>query len=125
MRILVLIDEAGQARRQIPVSDDSALLVCSSAARADLAQRLESANGRCAQCGFFAKSEELSDGRCKGVGCDVDPTIARLVTLSSPAQILEVAVRVQTAMKTWFDSNQSPVDTLAEPEPDDDILRGW
>tara|TARA_Y100000310_G_scaffold110667_1_gene109104 strand:- start:1179 stop:1553 length:375 start_codon:yes stop_codon:yes gene_type:complete len=124
MHVLVLISEDGELRSHIPVSDDSALLICSTAARTTLAARLKNADGRCARCGLFVRSEELSDGRCKGVGCDADETVRKLMTLSPPAQLLETSAVVDKAVEKWLTSHKS-TDVTKDAEPDEDIFAGW
>jgi hypothetical protein len=123
MLILLVIDEEGTTLAQEPLANDAVVLKVSQAAHKVLSDRLEKADGRCKSCGLFVRTEELSEGKCKGVGCAIDETVARVTHLSPTAQIFELTSIAEKATKKWLEAFKM----IEKPDEDDvsDILKDW
>ncbi|MAH47265.1 hypothetical protein CMI37_15680 [Candidatus Pacearchaeota archaeon] len=127
MLVLIVIDEEGNTLAQEPLANDALILKVSQSAHKVLADRLSKMDGRCKSCGLFVRTEELNDGKCKGVGCDTDETVGRITGLSPVAQVFELTSIAEKATKKWieaFNRVEKPEDAPTDEAPGD-LLKDW
>jgi len=123
MLVLLVLDEEGNTLAQEPLANDAVILKVSQSAHDVLADRLEKADGRCKRCGLFVRTEELEEGKCKGMGCASDATVAKISTLSPAAQLFELTSVAEKAIKRWIEVFKQ-VEKPNEPDAGD-LLRDW
>ena len=82
MDVMFRVKMDGRAVAAIPLSNDSATIICSWLAMQELMKQLSSIGAVCTRCGIVCRSSELFEDTCAaGVGCHGDSDLDMLLGL--------------------------------------------
>lgn len=132
MHVLIRTNKLGETVAVYPVPSDAHPIFLTVSAQTELMRRLTEANGRCSECGIFARSGELIEGKCSpAVGCGID-------SILNPVRNTQDQVQKHLAMtthisafikkyirKVYLEVGPGEPEDTAPPEGGTNPLGGW
>jgi len=92
MDVMFRVKMDGHAVAAIPLSEDSATVICSWLAMQELMKQLLHIGAVCQRCGMVCRSSELFEGTCGvGVGCHGDSDLNMLLELPPKVKLSALA----------------------------------
>ena len=119
MDVMFRIKMDGRAVAAVPMSKDSATIVCSWLAMQELMKQLTSIAAVCGRCGMVCRSSELTEGICSlGVGCHGDSDLDLLLGLPPEIKMSAVAKVIVECEANFRRQEPTTLDETDMKEPD-------
>ena len=116
MDVMFRIKMEGRAVAAVPMSNDSATIVCSWLAMQELMKQLSNIGAVCGRCGMVCRSSELSEGTCAaGVGCHGDSDLDMLLGLPQEVKLTALAKVILECEDNF--KRHGPIDGIGEEGP--------
>ena len=114
--VLFRVKMDGHAVAAIPLSKDSATIICSWLAMQELMTQLSNIGAVCKRCGIVCRSSELSGDSCApGVGCRGDSDLDMLLGLSQNIKMTALAKVILECEDNF--KRHGPIDGIGEEGP--------
>ena len=116
MDVMFRVKMDGHAVAAIPLSNDSATIICSWLAMQELMKQLSDIGAVCKRCGIVCRSSELSEGICAlGVGCHGDSDLDMLLGLPQNVKMAALAKVIVECEGNFKRHGPTEMDGMEEP----------
>jgi hypothetical protein len=117
MEVMFRVKMDGRAVAAIPLSKDSATIICSWLAMQELMKQLSDIGAVCKRCGIVCRSSELSGEVCAaGVGCHGDSDLDLLLGLPPNVKMTALAKVIVECEGNFKRQGPTEMDGLEEPD---------
>ena len=117
MEVMFRVKMDGRAVAAIPLSKDSATIICSWLAMQELMKQLSDIGAVCKRCGIVCRSSELSGEVCAaGVGCHGDSDLDMLLGLPQTVKMAALAKVILECEDNF--KRHGPIDGIGGEETD-------
>ena len=115
MDVMFRVRMDGQAIAAVPMSKDSATIICSWLAMQELMKQLSSIGAVCERCGIVCRSSELTDKECSpGSGCHGDSDLDMLLGLPPTVKMTALAKVIVECEGNFKRQGPTGIDELEE-----------
>jgi len=116
--VMFRVKMEGHPVAAVPMSRDSATIVCSWLAMQELMKQLLDIGAVCGRCGMVCRSSELTEGTCSlGVGCHGDSDLDMLLGLPPKIKMAAVAKVILECESNFKRQGPTNIDGTDMEEP--------